>query len=172
MRLKPISLVFILGLTFAMADAFVGYRELAKDCKINLKNENRYASSKDVINALNNPESWIVADVRTKGEWNSAHIEGSFRIGRDSPEEMLANYALDYDNNFKRKNIILVCNTGDRASLEALVISKMGFKKVMVYDIYSWIDECQPFKTGYSNKRDKDGTGKRFGLFKAEHCYK
>jgi len=48
----------------------------------------------------------------------------------------------------------------------------MGFDQVKVYDMYSWIDECNPIITGYSKKKDKKGTKKKFGMFKAEHCYK
>lgn len=102
MKLNPFFMVFIIGLTFASAEAFKGYRELAKECKEDIIKTGNYATVNDVKKALTSHD-WIVADVRTKEEWNSAFIKGSYRIGRASPEEMLANVVLDHNDNFEKK---------------------------------------------------------------------
>jgi len=56
------------------------------------------------------------------------------------------------------------------ASIEAEALRKMGFDKVMVYDIYSWIDSCNPVVTSYSVKKSSSRTGLAFGQYYAEHC--
>ncbi|MDZ7819505.1 MAG: hypothetical protein U5K55_13280 [Aliarcobacter sp.] len=48
----------------------------------------------------------------------------------------------------------------------------MGFKTVKIYDLYSWIDECNPVTTKYSSHEDKTGTKQKFGDYYAEHCKK
>jgi len=102
----------------------------------------------------------------------AARIKGSYRIGRQAPEKQFSSVVLDDDDNFIKKNIIVVCNSAARASLEAETFRKMGFDTVKIYDIYSWIDECNPVSTGYSGKKDKGGTKNKFGAFTAEHCKK
>ncbi len=48
----------------------------------------------------------------------------------------------------------------------------MGFTTVKIYDLHSWIDECNPVITKYSSEKDKEGTNKEFGNFYAEYCKK
>jgi len=102
----------------------------------------------------------------------SSEYQGSFRIGRQSPEKALESIVLDDNDKFVKKNLIVICNSASRASIEAQTFRKMGFKQVKVYDLYSWIDECNPVVTGYSKKKDKSGTKNKFGMFKAAHCSK
>jgi len=160
----------LLGSSFLYAgDNFIEYKELTKELKKEAKKNGEYATTKEVKDALK-AKDWIVADVRTQLEWAAAHIQGSKRIGRQAPETALANFVLNDDDEFIRKNLIVICNSGSRASIEAQTFKKMGFKQVKIYDLYSWIDECNPVKTNYSVKKDKAGTGLKFGMFKAEHC--
>eukprot|EP01156_Anaeramoeba_ignava_P017767 Anaeramoba_ignava/a89975_2863.p6 GENE.a89975_2863~~a89975_2863.p6 ORF type:complete len:177 (-),score=4.12 a89975_2863:129-659(-) len=155
--------------TAATASDFVDYKGLTKQLKAEAKKAGNVASAADVKKALE-AKDWIVADVRTMEEWQAAHIKGSQRVGRQAPEKALENFVLNDEGKFVKDKIIVVCNSASRASIEAETFKKMGFKKVMIYDLYSWIDECNPVGTGYSKKSDKHGTKNKFGMFYAEHC--
>lgn len=168
-KLLLVSLVFTA--TSMFANEFIDYKSLTKQLKAEAKKNGMFASEAEVKNALK-AKDWLVADVRTMEEWNAAHIPGSVRIGRQAPEKGLALHVLDDDDNFVKQNIIVVCNSAARASIEAESIKKMGFKNVKIFNIYQWIDKCNPVNTGYSKKKYKQGTKKKFGPFLAQHCYK
>ncbi|NVJ52204.1 MAG: rhodanese-like domain-containing protein [Campylobacteraceae bacterium] len=169
MKIKMIILSFILATGSLFAAEFVNYSKLSSMLKKENKENGTYATTEEVKAALKSKD-WLVADVRTMEEWSAAHIKGAVRIGRQAPEKGLALHALDMDDNFIKQNLIIVCNSAARASIEAETIRKMGFKQVKVYDLYSWIDECNPVVTKYTVKKDKGGTGLKFGNFYAEHC--
>ncbi len=169
MFLRSLALSAALLATSATASDFVDYKGLTKQLKAEAKKAGNVATAADVKKALE-AKDWIVADVRTMEEWQAAHIKGSQRVGRQAPEKALENFVLNDEGKFVKDKIIVVCNSASRASIEAETFKKMGFKKVMIYDLYSWIDECNPVGTGYSKKSDKHGTKNKFGMFYAEHC--
>jgi rhodanese-related sulfurtransferase len=157
--------------TTALAGDFVGYKALSSKLKKENKANGNFATVADVQKALKS-KNWLVADVRTKEEWAGAHIKGSVRVGRQAAEKALANFVLDEDDKFVKQNLIVVCNSAARASIEAQTFRQMGFKNVKVFDIYSWIDKCNPVVTSYTVKKLKSGTGLKFGQFFAQHCKK
>ncbi|WP_321313095.1 rhodanese-like domain-containing protein [Halarcobacter sp.] len=172
MNIKGIALSFFLVTASSLfASDFVNYSDLTKKLKAEEKKAGNYATTEEVKKALK-AKDWLVADVRTMEEWSGAHIKGSVRVGRQSPEKALELFALDDDENFVKPNLIVICNSAARASIEAQTFRQMGFKTVKVYDLYSWIDECNPVVTKYTVKKDKAGTGLKFGNFYAEHCKK
>ncbi len=171
MKLKVIclSLLFITSTIFA--GEFVDYKALSTKLKTEAKKAGNYASTKEVKEALK-AKDWLVADVRTMEEWSAAHMKGAVRVGRQSPEKAIALYALDDDDKLVKPNLIIVCNSAARASIEAQTFRQMGFDTVKIYDLYSWIDECNPVVTKYTVKKDKAGMNLKFGDFYAEHCKK
>ena len=169
LRILVASLAFIAS--SLVANDFVDYKTLTKQMKAEAKKNGTYATEAEVKTALASKD-WIVADVRTMEEWAGAHIKGTVRIGRQAPENGLALHALDENDKFVKQNLIVICNSAARASIEAETFKKMGFKTVKIYDLYSWIDNCNPVVTNYSVKKHKSGTGLTFGSFYAEHCYK
>ena len=171
MKLTNILLATALLTTAGSASEFIPYKKFAKQMKAEEIKKGNYVTAQDVKNALK-AKDWAVVDVRTIKEWSAASIKGSSRIGRQSPEKALSNLVLDDNGNFIKNKLIVICNSASRAAIEAQSFRKMGFEKVKVYDMYSWIDECNPVVTGYSKKQDKQGTKNKFGMFKAEHCYK
>ena len=171
MKMSSIFLGVALLLGSASAGEFIDYKKVTKVLKAEHKKAGTFASSADVKKALA-AKDWIVADVRTKEEWAGANIKGSQRIGRQAPEKALGNFVTDDDGKLVKDKIIVVCNSAARASIEAETIKRMGFKKVMIFDIYSWIDECNPVVTKYTVKKDKGGKGLKFGNFYAQHCKK
>lgn len=171
--MRIISSILIVTAMFLSANAneFVNYKQLSSKLKAENKKMGTYATTAEVKKALK-AKDWLVADARTMEEWAAAHIKGSVRIGRQAPENGLALYALDDEDKFVKQNLILLCNSAARASIEAETFRKMGFKTVKIYDLYSWIDECNPVVTKYTVKKDKAGTGLKFGNFYADHCKK
>lgn len=171
MKLNAALISILLLATSSFANEFISYKKLATSLVEENKKNGNFASVEEVKNAIESKD-WIVADVRTKDEWGSAHIKGAVRIGRQAPENGLALYALDDNEKLVKPNLIVVCNSAKRASIEAETFRKMGFKTVKVFDLYSWIDQCNPVVTNYSVKKFKTGTGLKFGSFYAEHCKK
>lgn len=171
MKLGKILLASALAFGAAQASDYVSYKELTTKLKKEAKANGTFATAADVKHALKSKD-WIVGDVRTMEEYQAARIAGSVRIGRQSPEKGLANFALNDDDKFVKDKLIVVCNTASRASIEAQAFRQMGFKEVKIYDIVSWMDECNPVVNMYSSKKDKKGTKNKFGSYKAAHCYK
>ncbi|XPV68699.1 MAG: rhodanese-like domain-containing protein [Halarcobacter sp.] len=171
MKIKMLCISALLFTSSMFASDFVDYSTLTKGLKAEFKKSGNFATTQEVKKALASKD-WIVADVRTIEEWSGAHIKGSQRVGRQAPEKALGNFVLDDNGKFIKDNIIVVCNSAARASIEAENFKKMGFKTVKIYDLYSWIDECNPVVTKYTVKKDKAGTGLKFGNFYAEHCKK
>ena len=172
MKLKAILLGLTLGMASTLlAGEFVSYKELSTKLKKENKKAGNYATSDEVKKALK-AKDWVVADVRTMEEWSAAHIKGAVRVGRQASEKGIALHALDDDDKLIKPNVIVVCNSAARASIEAQTFRQMGFDTVKIYDLYSWIDECNPVVTKYTVKKDKGGMNLKFGNFYAEHCKK
>ncbi|MCB4748107.1 MAG: rhodanese-like domain-containing protein [Sulfurovum sp.] len=171
MRIATILIAILLALGITNADTFINYKHLTKKLKEQNRKNGTMASTDDVKKALKSKD-WAVVDVRTLEEWNAASIKGSVRVGRQAPEKVLESIVLDDDDKFIKDKLVVICNTASRASIEAQTFRQMGFKKVKIYPIYKWIDECNPVATRYTNKKYKKGTKKKFGLFYTEHCKK
>ena len=171
MKLGNILLATTLLAGAAYAEGFTTYKQLTKQLKAESKKAGEFATAEEVKHALT-AKDWAVVDVRTQLEWAGASMKGAYRIGRQSPEKALEGIVLNDDDKFVKDKIIIVCNSASRASIEAETFKKMGFKTVKIYDMYSWIDECNPVVTAYSKKKDKKGTKNKFGQFKAAHCSK
>ena len=171
LKLLMASAILSAGLLGAQANEFKTYKDITKVLKAENKKAGNFATADEVKAALD-AKDWIVADVRTIEEWNAAHLKGSIRVGRQAPEEFLESNVLDLDGNFVKQNMIVVCNSASRASIEAETFRKMGFKTVKIYEINKWIDECNPVITKYSAGEHKDGTKTKFGNYYAEHCKK
>ena len=171
MKFSKIVLTMGLISSTLFASEFINYDSLTKSLKEDAKKNGLYATTDEVKMALKEKD-WIVVDVRTAEEWAGAFIKGSQRVGRQTPEAAIENFVTDDDGKLIKDKVIVVCNSAARASIEAQTFRQMGFKTVKIYDLYSWIDECNPVVTKYTVKKDSSGTGLNFGNFYAEHCKK
>ena len=171
--MKYTKIVLSLGLLASslFASEFINYDDLSKSLKDDAKKNGLYATTDEVKMALIEKD-WAVVDVRTAEEWAGAFIKGSQRVGRETSEVAIENFVTDDDGKLIKDKIIVVCNSAARASIEAQTFRQMGFKTVKIYDLYSWIDECNPVVTKYTVKNDRSGTGLNFGEYYAEHCKK
>jgi len=154
-----------------MAADFIPYKVMATKLLEQNNKEGLRATSDDVKKAIKSKDTAVV-DVRTPEEWAGAHIKGTFRVGRQTPEMAIENFVLDDDDKLVKTKLIVVCNTAHRASLEAVIFRKMGFTEVKVYPIDEWIDECNPVVTKYSRQQYSGGKDHKFGEFYAEGCKK
>jgi rhodanese-related sulfurtransferase len=171
--MRLINTIVIAGILASgiFAAEFIPYHKLADNLIAeNVKNGWR-ASTDDVKKALKSKDTAVV-DVRTDIEWAGAHIQGTFRVGRQSPEKAVANFVLDDDDKLVKDKLIVVCNTTHRASIQAAIFRRMGFTEVKIYPIDEWIDECNPVVTKYSRQQYTEGKDHKFGEFYAEGCQK
>jgi len=175
MFIKFITLIVVLFTTLSIASEdepqFMEYKALTEKLKAEYVKSGMYATTEQVKKALK-ADDWVVVDVRDSNEWSAAYIEGTKRVGRKSPEKLIKNFCLDFADDFTRNKVIVVCNSAARASIVAETFKAMGFKTVMIYDIYTWIDECNPISNDYTIMSSRKGTGLKFGTFKASHCKK
>ena len=171
MKFSKIVLSMGLLASSLFANEFINYDNLSKSLKDDAKKNGLYATTDEVKMALKEKD-WAVVDVRTAEEWAGAFIKGSQRVGRQTPEVAIENFVTDDNGKLIKDKIIVVCNSAARASIEAQTFRQMGFKTVKIYDLYSWIDECNPVVTKYTVKNDRSGTGLNFGEYYAEHCKK
>ena len=171
MKFSKIVLSMGLLASSLFANEFINYDNLSKSLKDDAKKNGLYATTDEVKMALKEKD-WAVVDVRTAEEWAGAFIKGSQRVGRQTPEVAIENFVTDDDGKLIKDKIIVVCNSAARASIEAQTFRQMGFKTVKIYDLYSWIDECNPVVTKYTVKNDRSGTGLNCGEYYAEHCKK
>ncbi|MBI5679911.1 MAG: MBL fold metallo-hydrolase [Methanobacterium sp.] len=75
------------------------------------------------LNEAQNDESIFILDVREIGEWDNGHIEGAHHI--------YVGYLKNHLNKIpKDKNIIIYCDTGNRASIAASILKNNGYNKV------------------------------------------
>ena len=80
----------------------------------------------------------ILVDVRTEDEYNSGYIENSLNIDYFSND-----FSVNADKLDKNTPIILYCRSGNRSSMSANKISKLGFKEIYNLEggILEWIEE-------------------------------
>ena len=80
----------------------------------------------------------ILVDVRTEDEYNSGYIENSLNIDYFSNE-----FSVNADKLDKNTPIILYCRSGNRSSMSANKISKLGFNEIYNLEggILEWIKE-------------------------------
>ena len=171
--MKLINTLLLAGLLTSgvFASEFITFHQLTNNLLEKNEKEGLRATTAEVKKAIKSKDTAVV-DVRTKLEWAGAHIKGSYRVGRQTPEMAVSNFVLNFDDKFVKDKLIVVCNTAHRASIQAVIFRHMGFKEVKVYAIDQWIDECNPVVTMYSGKEYSEGKDHRFGGFYAEGCIK
>ena len=72
-----------------------------------------------------NPEEIVILDVRTKDEFDRAHIKDAININIYEP-----NFASVVDNLEKDKKIYVYCKSGGRSASAANILGNKGFKEI------------------------------------------
>ncbi len=116
------------------------------------------ADINDVINALENPDEWVVIDTRSEGEYNgestgsssgafgtggmtgAVHIEWSKALNEDKTLKSTDELEALYGDVIDGKKVITFCQSGVRSSHTMMVLREMlGVEDVYNYD-GSWIE--------------------------------
>ncbi|MGD9667897.1 MAG: rhodanese-like domain-containing protein [Hyphomicrobiaceae bacterium] len=103
----------------------------------------------------------IVLDVRERAEFEAAHIKGAINVPRGILE---AACEWDYAETepelvmARQRPIVVVCRSGNRSALAALVMGMIGFERVvsMKLGIKGWNDGDLPLVDGRGIRVDPD----------------
>lgn len=125
MKLNKKISVIIAGalITFSIGSLVGCTQKSDKDDKTSAKYEN--INAKETEDLLATGDDITVVDVRTKGEFNTGHIDKAMNIDFDNFENNLT--ILD---DYKEKPVLLYCKTGNRSEKAAKILEKHGFTKV------------------------------------------
>ncbi len=88
-------------------------------------NSYKLISPETLEKMLKNSENFEILDVRSKGEWDSGHIENSLHI----PAPEIRN---KYNEVAKDKPVVLVCGLGPRAAMAASILEQQGFDNLEI----------------------------------------
>ncbi len=73
----------------------------------------------------NKDENLVLLDVRSQGEWDGGHIDGSIHIPAPAVREK-------YNELPKDKEIVIICGLGPRAAMSASVLEQYGFNNLTI----------------------------------------
>ena len=87
----------------------------------------------------------FILDVRTPGEYQKVHIEGTHLI----PIQQLQARIGELESK-KHEDIFIYCATGNRSTVASRILSDRGFKRIynLRYGVYDWVRKGHPYKTG------------------------
>ncbi len=99
-------------------------------------------TSKDAYDFIGNT-SPLILDVRTDGEFARGHIPGATLIPVQILEDNLDNLA-----DFKDRDILVYCASGNRSTVASRLLIDAGFKRVynLRYGIGDWINKGLPLE--------------------------
>lgn len=70
--------------------------------------------------------SYIIIDVRSKGEFYSGHLKNAINIPYDKISEMISKHVKN-----KNENILVYCRSGRRSDIAKKKLEKIGYLKVV-----------------------------------------
>ena len=90
---------------------------------------------------LMNREDALIVDVRENGEWSAGHIANARHIPLGQLDKRMAEL-----EKFKARDLIVLCQSGNRSANACRRLSKSGFEKVhnLAGGISAWTDAGLP----------------------------
>lgn len=87
----------------------------------------------------------FILDVRTPGEYQQVHIDGSELIPIQDLQKRVGELSSK-----KHEDIFVYCATGNRSTVAAKILGDQGFKRIynLRYGVYDWARRGYPYKTG------------------------
>jgi rhodanese-related sulfurtransferase len=87
----------------------------------------------------------FILDVRTPGEYQQVHIEGTYLI----PIQQLQARIGELESK-KHEDVFVYCATGNRSTVASRILADRGFKRIynLRYGVYDWARKGHPYKTG------------------------
>jgi rhodanese-related sulfurtransferase len=100
-----------------------------------------HVMAREVKKKMDGGERFVLVDVRTKDEYEAAHLPGAIHIDRGLLEWVAPRRLLDTD-----AKIYVYCRTGGRSALATKRLMEMGYTNVTnIYDsFYGWVTEGYP----------------------------
>lgn len=115
----------------------------------------------DVDALLQERSDLLLLDVRERSEFAAARIAGSFNVPRGILES-----AAEWDYNetepelvkARDRKVVVVCRSGNRSALAALVLAQIGFRDVasMKLGVKGWNDADLPLVDAQGHRLDGD----------------
>ncbi len=84
-------------------------------------------SNKEALNYIEKNKDFLLLDVRTREEFNEAHINGAINVPYDE-----LHYRIDEIINYKNKDVFVYCRTKNRSSAAKDTLIYYNFKKIYV----------------------------------------
>jgi len=87
----------------------------------------------------------FILDVRTPGEYEQVHIEGTYLIPIQQLQARIGELASK-----KHEDVFIYCATGNRSTVASRILADYGFKRIynLRYGVYDWARKGHPYKTG------------------------
>ncbi|MFT5697523.1 MAG: rhodanese-related sulfurtransferase [Desulforhopalus sp.] len=87
----------------------------------------------------------FILDVRTKGEYQQVHIEGSHLIPIQEMQKRIGELESQ-----KHQDVFVYCATGNRSTVASKILADAGFKRIynLRYGVYDWARKGYPYATG------------------------
>nr|KAB0646538.1 rhodanese-like domain-containing protein [Aerococcus sanguinicola] len=89
-------------------------------------------------------EDYLVIDVRPEDEYKEGHVKWAINIPVDELENNL-----DRLSNYKKENVVTICNTGNKSQEGADILAKNGFEEVYNADGVKDHDYSTMTQVGY-----------------------
>lgn len=133
-----IFLLFVVLLVAASCSLVCGRKDHTSDA---VKNIGPEEFARLVGKAADSDGDMVLLDVRTKAEYDEAHIAGSILIPYPAQDFESRAAALDAG-----KTYLLYCRSGNRSSSAAGVLDKLGFENLYNLEggLKAWIAEDMP----------------------------
>jgi hydroxyacylglutathione hydrolase len=100
-------------------------------------------SVQELREVLNSPQSAVVLDVRSPGEWNSGHVEGAMHIpGGELPKRL--------NDLPAEKPVYIICGSGYRSSIASSILERAGRRHVTNVNggMTAWNNQKYPVAKG------------------------
>jgi rhodanese-related sulfurtransferase len=113
----------------------------------------REMTPEEVFEETEAGEPWLIVDVREPYEYERLHVPGSVLIPRgllEGAAEPDSPHRIDALAGARERPVALLCSTGARSALAAVVLEQMGFTRVVniAGGIQLWDSEDLPTASG------------------------
>lgn len=128
-------------------------RKTLADLVAEARRQIREISPEDLADAIDEGEPWLIVDLREPYEYERLHVPDSILVPRGLLEgavESNSPHRIDALCEARDRPVALLCTTGARSALAAVVLQQMGFTSVVniAGGIELWEGEDLPTATG------------------------
>jgi rhodanese-related sulfurtransferase len=107
----------------------------------------------ELAEAIEAGEPWLIVDIREPYEYERVHVPGSVLIPRgllEGAAEADSPHRIEALHTARERPVALLCSTGARSALAAVVLETMGFHRVVniAGGIKLWESEDLPVANG------------------------